>query len=59
MSSTWEDEYTNMLKLKNDTQNFNYNTGSFCKEKCRFKFNSKNVEKNLKVELLKEGSKNV
>jgi len=58
-TKTWEDEYTNMLKLKKSKQNFNDNNASFCNEKCRFQIDSSSTEKNLKIELSKEGSKNV
>ena len=58
-TKTWEDEYTNMLKLKKSKQNFNNDKASFCSEKCRFQIDSSSPEKNLKIELSKEGSKNV
>ncbi len=58
-TKTWEDEYTNMLKLKKSKQNFNNDNASFCSEKCRFQIDSSSPEKNLKIELSKEGSKNV
>ena len=58
-TKTWEDEYTNMLKLKKSKQNFNDDKASFCNEKCRFQIDSSSPEKNLKIELSKEGSKNV
>ena len=50
-TKTWEDEYTNMLKLKKSKQNFNDDKASFCNEKCRFQIDSSSPEKNLKIEL--------
>jgi carbonic anhydrase len=58
-NNTWEDTYINLLKNNKDNNlNFKHNSGSFCKEKCRFQFNG-NTEKYLKVELSKRGEKGI